>query len=391
MKKILLFFISIYFIGPIFSQTKTNIPINADSLATANYKDVLNSFFQLAVDRFTGPKKEIRFTSNPFAVMAKLDTSLLMDREYYKYRHMRDLNFSFSAKLDSSYRFNGFSAGVKYALINQRDETVSRLFVNDVLFDSKTQELFALNMALEQSISTFLNDPINGKIIRVQKTKFFNGDLNFNQLNKSFQQKIIQILKEKNLAILLNLIKEEPSFNIKKTKTQIYDAIKEKINNRLLWTVGVTDTSYNDKLMFSNIVFSSDLVKGIDNMKSKDIELNLRAALQLVDDSSKKGNDLKRSIFSFEPGLNFVFKNKNNLKSIFEFKLSGSYYHTFSNLYKSEKRDSVTVNSTLRIRVYNDIWIPIEIKYDPYSGNIFGFFNVRVNFTAMGKLLKKDT
>ena len=57
--------------------TTPNPILTADSLATGNYKDVLNSFFQFAFDRLTSPDKTLKFTGTPFAVMAKLDTVLL--------------------------------------------------------------------------------------------------------------------------------------------------------------------------------------------------------------------------------------------------------------------------------------------------------------------------
>ena len=110
--------------------------------------------------------------------------------------------------------------------------------------------------------------------------------------------------------------------------------------------------------------------------------------MQFADDSLKSGRDLKRSVFSFEPVVNFVLKTKNTRKSFFEFKLSGGYYHTFSSLYEGEKKDLVTLNGTIRIRILNDIWIPLEIKYDPDAGKVFGFLNVRANFTALGKMAK---
>jgi hypothetical protein len=68
-----------------------------------------------------------------------------------------------------------------------------------------------------------------------------------------------------------------------------------------------------------------------------------------------------------------------------ELKFSGSYYHNFNKLYNQEKRDLVTANAKLSIRIIADIWIPLEIKYDPRSGNIFGFLNIRANFNALGK------
>jgi hypothetical protein len=109
--------------------TTPNPVLTADSLATGNYKDVLNSFFQLAFDRLTSPDKSIRFTGTPFAVMAKLDTTLLVDTSYTKYRTLRNLNYTFAVRLDTAYKFNGFSSGIKYAIINKRDETVSKAFV----------------------------------------------------------------------------------------------------------------------------------------------------------------------------------------------------------------------------------------------------------------------
>lgn len=367
------------------AQKSENLPLTADSLATGNYKDVLTSFFQLAFDKITGNNKEIRFTSNPYAVMAKMDTSLLKDRYYLTYKHLRYLNFSFAARLDASYKFNGFSSGIKYALVNKRDETVSRVFLDMVALDKKTQELFALNLDLEAYISTL--SAAEQTTIRDQKTKFFGGEINFDQLEAGFQKKIEDLAKEKNAENLLSVLKNDPKFNMKKTSGDIYDAYKNYFNNRLLWTIGVSDTSYNDQLMFSNIVLTSELVKGIDSLRNADIELNLKTALQYVDDTLRIGRDLRRSVFSFEPGVNFVLKTKNTLRSFFEFKLSGAYYHTFATLYKDEKRDRFTFNGTIRVRIINDIWAPLEIKYDPDSGNVFGFLNVRANFSALKKIL----
>ena len=143
--------------------------------------------------------------------------------------------------------------------------------------------------------------------------------------------------------------------------------------------------------MFSNIVLSSEVVKGIDSLKAADIELDIKTALQYIDDSLHAGRDLKRSVFSFEPGINFVMKTKHTRKSFFEFELGGSFYHTFSGLYQNEKRNRVTINAIARVRIINDIWIPLEIKYDAESGNVFGFLNVRANFTALGSIAKGRT
>ncbi len=109
--------------------------------------------------------------------MAKMDTSLLVDTKYYNYRHLRDLNFSFAARLDSSYKFNGLSSGLKYALINRRDETVSRAFLISVADNYKTQELFTLNNDVEKYIATLINNPELQKMSGIKKLNFLEARL----------------------------------------------------------------------------------------------------------------------------------------------------------------------------------------------------------------------
>jgi hypothetical protein len=371
-----------------FGQKKEIAPITADSLATGNYKDVLTSFFQLGFERLTGPNKELKFSSNPFAVMAKLDNDLLLSHNYYQYRKLRNLNFAAALKLDNDYKFNGFSSAVKYAFINKRDETVSWAFVSMVLGDEKIQTFFQLNNHIIGNISTLAQDRELQKKLLDETILFMQGKLKFNKLDEKLQTAIKQFLATKQLVEITEIIDNDKNFNPAKLSADIYDNYKETINNKLLWTVSLSDTTYKDQFMFSNIVLSTDLVKGIDKIKRADVELNMNANLQYVDDTLRTGRDLNRSVFTIEPGLNFVAKTKNGLKSFLEFKLSGGFYYTLSGLFIGEEKSRITINGTLRMRVYNDIWIPIEVKYDPKSGNVFGVLNVRTNFTALKGFLK---
>ena len=69
-------------------------------------------------------------------------------------------------------------------------------------------------------------------------------------------------------------------------------------------------------------------------------------------------------------------------------KFGGSYQHNFGSLYPLEERDQLTFNGTLRLRLIADIWVPLEFKYDPKSGNVFGFLNVKANFSTLGNIAK---
>jgi len=222
-----------------------------------------------------------------------------------------------------------------------------------------------------------------------EANKFIKGELKFNKLNIALQNGIRQFLKDNNLTVIEDIIDNEKDFNPQKISTEIYETLRETINNKLLWTVSISDTTYRDQFMFSHVVLSTDLVKGLNKNKPTAVELNINANLQYTDDTLQAARDLKRAVFTFEPGLNFIAKSKSTLKSFLEFKLSGGYYYTFSGLYSNEERSRITLNGTIRLRVYNDIWVPLEIKYDPKTGNVFGFLNVRANFTALKGFIKK--
>ncbi|MDR3713306.1 MAG: hypothetical protein P4L51_10855 [Puia sp.] len=199
----------------------------------------------------------------------------------------------------------------------------------------------------------------------------FAVDTPFNKLDTAVQNKVKELVRSnKELNLLTIIVDKKPSSNfISEIDHVIFDSLKNQIKKGLLLTVGVSDTTYNDQFFLSNIVMNSELVKGIGAYKTgSNFEYDIKGALNLLDDSLYKGRNLKRAILNLEPGLNWVIRNKANDQSWLEFQVSGAYSHNFTTLYHNERRDSVTVNGTIRVRVYNDIWIPLELKYDPKSG-----------------------
>lgn len=375
-----------------------SIPLfTADSLVSGNTKDVLTSFFQLAFNNLTGEDKQLNFTSNPFAIMLKSNPGLNIDNYYSKYNALRKLNIGFGIKLDTNYRFNGFSSGVKYALINQRDHTTSRMFATGLKVNGFLDERTALNAALReyaiekfnQSSKTDADRKVRNAFLK-SVSDFFNQKIAFSKLDTDFKKVVLQLIDEQGLENIGALVKNFPDSSLKSNDMKIFDDLKESIKTAALWTIGLSDTTYNKQFAFSNLVLNSEFSKGIFKPRpgANNVELNIKAACNFLKDTMQTGNNLKRTIFNFETGLNWVIRDKSNERSLFEFKLSGSYYHNFSNLYKDEKRDLVTANGTIRVRVYEDIWIPLDFKYNPTNGKIFGLFNIKANFTGLSKLLK---
>jgi hypothetical protein len=369
-------------------STQVKKILTADSLASGNLKDLLTSFFQLSFNNLTNRSRELNFNSNPYAVILRTNPSAAIDTNYRKYRVLRKINFGFGLKLDTAYRFNGFSSGIKYAIINRRDSTTSRLLFRNLGTDSLSLEINALQDSLTDYIeATYDNNPPL-KLLYQRQTNLLLSDSTvlFKQLDTSFQKIVKKVTAEKGFPILSRLFSSNPKVNLRKESQVTFSDLKKELQQKLLWTISVSDTTYRDQFLFSNLVFRTEILKGMGKSKpGANWEFSIPATLNIVDDTLRPGRDLKRAVFSFEPGLNLVIRDRGNEHSFFELKFSGEYRHNFHRLYQNEKRDKLYFNGTFRVKVFADIWIPLEFKYDPLSGNVLGFISAKLNFSGQNK------
>jgi hypothetical protein len=371
--------------------TPTRQPLTADSLATGNYKDVLTSFFQLGLNNFTGNDKELSFTSNPYAIMARANPEIFTDTLYYRYRHLRAFNFNVAARLDSNFHLSGFKFGGKYAIVNKRDETISKKFLADAIFAEKNSEYYQFNRALNLAISSMPASALKTKIRMQTDSLLHNSSYTFDKLGIEAKDTIMAVVEREHLDKLKLLIANDPKVNICAESQKSYADLKAALQNQPLWTIAANTVSLNNRAFFANAEFSSEFLLGMtDAKKNYNLELDIKASDVLTNDSLQGYKNLNTNTFTFEPGLNLVFKSKNTSKSFLEFKISGSYYHIFSGVAAGNVQDSSTINGELRIRVFSDIWVPISIKYDPKNGNVFGLLNVHANFSALASLFNNS-
>lgn len=366
--------------------------LSADSLSSGNLKDVLTSFFQLSFDKLTGPDKELNFSSNPYALLLKTNPSAAIDVNYPKYRYMRKLNFGFGLKLDTAYKFNGFSSGIRYAIIDERDATTSKMLFRALGSDSLSQEINTLQTSLTNYIiANFPNtSPDRRKYIDLVTKLFTDSATAFNQLDITFQQMVRTVAAQNNLTVFSRLIQSNPGVNVRTESQLFFGALKQELKKKLLWTVSLSDTTYKNEFFFSNIVLETELLKGLAKKlkPGSNWEFNTRASLNFTDDTASAGRDLKRAIFRFEPGFNWVIRAKNTETPFMELRFGGEYRHIFHGLYQNEERDFFTFNGTVRLRILNEIWIPVEFKYDPKDGNLFGLISAKFNFSLLNKTTK---
>ena len=367
--------------------------LSADSSATGNTKDIFSNFYQWAVNDLTGPNKELKFTTNPYAIMLKANPALQDYNDYYRNRHWRRLNISVDAKFDSAYHFNGFASGITYAIVNQRDYTVSKDFVPAV----KKDQYIPLHAVLIKEYVIQNADPLRKTQLPPnlfpQIDSLFNSHtLTFDQLPLAVRNWIYAI-NDPSIDFLKQEVKANSKLSVYNEVQTAYNHVVQSYANKHLLTASVSDTTAQTKFAFKNVQFSLESTRGFINPDAFfNIEWDVKASYIVADDTLSAGTNLKRQYLDLEPGLNIVLKKVNTQQSFLEFKASAEYQHIYKGqLYANESHDKFTLNGTLNLRLFNDIWIPLQFKWDPKTGNVFGFLNVTANFTGLASLVKGQT
>lgn len=357
----------------------------AADLKTGNSQDVLISFFQLALNDLTGKEKTFKFQSSLFALKAKTDPSLFVDTNFLRQTASRNFAFSIAPSLDSNFRFKNNTIAVKYALVNNRDKAIF-----DFALPTEKEWNKIHTGALKEYALTFPDGVVNAKY-KLAKNFFLDVEEDEDGNKRTKPADLPQDFK----AILQKHLNNSNSFrlssfeNFRDTLAGEYAALARYVENRALWTIEASG-AHDRNGMFSNAGFSSEYLKGLMPGNEKmNLELNLKASFHFDDDtSSKTALGLHRQFLAFSGGFNWIITRNRKSQSIVELKGAIVYNHITSGLYAGEERQKFTAEGTFRIRISNDIWVPLDIKYDPTHGNVFGFLSIRSNFDWLKSRIK---
>lgn len=349
----------------------------AADLKTGNSQDVLISFFQMALNDLTGKEKTFRFQSSLFGLKAKTDPTLFVDTNFLRQTRARNFVFTIAPSIDSSFRFKSNTVGVKYALINDRDKAIFDFALpsEDEWNRVHTASLQEYARALPGGVTDPKYKLARNFFLDVEEDEDGNKRTPLSQVPDDFQR------------ILQNNLNQSNSFrfssfeNFRDTLAGEYAALARYVENRPLWTVDA-NFAHDRNATFSKVNFNSEFLKGLfKNSRKSNLELNLRASLDFDDDTtSGKPTDLNRQILSFAGGFNWIVTKNRRSQSMVELKGALSYNNIFKGIYQGEERSKFLAEGTFRIRISNDFWIPFDIRYDPESGDVFGFLSVRSNF-----------
>ena len=351
----------------------TDIIRTATDLKSGNWQDVLTSFFHLSISDLTGDNKSLNFKSTLFGIKVKADSSLLLDKKYIKQQFARNFQFDFSLKLDSQYKFKGFQTGFTWALVNKRDSTVFKVANTaiDTFYMVGQQELQDAFMRFRQSLSDDSNHVKIANLALFKKIKILidtalaqQGFYNTKSYPKEFQSFLTKAY-EKNIIIA----------------NELFNGKLEELRRKPLLTLSVNSTFKNEQKAFKNGAIQFIYLQGI-KLTHSTTELDLRAGAT-IGDTLVAAITKQRSMFKASAGINFSLFRESVQKSIFELKPYFEYQSVLSSLISNEKRDVFTANADIRIRIMENLWIPLIVKYDLNKKNFLGFLNVALNFNAL--------
>lgn len=373
MKKLLLLFVFLVTVqvsAQEINEIKMRAFESAEASKSGNYKDLLSSFFQLAAKNISGENKSLDFNTTLFALKVKANEKYNQDIYFEKETFSRNLQFNFKANFDDDYKYTGFTGGLTYAIINGRDKQLAN-FTNTTL-DSEFQKLIenidavqATQIALIYSDSETSEKAKAEKMASLQAAR--NAIINKTQVDEKdvYGVEYYNSLKGKYDADINSIF-------------ALADQYYKELEGKTLLTLSVDGTA-NDYGKFNRVSTEAVVLQGI---KDSNFEMDLRGKFSYTDTLD---TNLPRTDFKASAGINTIigkkqYGNEKQFKSFFEIKAYFEYSAIFKNRLPDEEKENFLANADFRLRIADDLWLPLTLKYDIENANFLGFLNLTYNF-----------
>ncbi len=343
---------------------------------TGNYLEVLSSLYQMTTQNLTGPNKSIAFNSTLFAVKAEADPDLTKDFNFIKETFARNFQFNFKLNLDENYKYTGFTGGFTYAVINDRDRKLANFMKDRRKYRDLISNYQDLNTKIVTATQTYIANlaktpGITPAEIASEVAQIQQGLETLHQYHNTsgFPADFLKQL-DPNLASLSAKV------------ATLRDSAYADIDRAALLTLSAQGSA-DDKGKLSRGTLALAFLKGNFLGKRTSAELDFRSRFT-YSDTLVGAIPTQRTALNSTLGFNFVLvKAKANNKSLLELKAYGEYDNVFKGLMPGEKKDTFLANANLRLRITDNLWLPLTIKYDIEKSNFLGFLNVTYNFDSV--------
>lgn len=387
------------------AQTIISSPIFDPQIKTSTYllndrtADIIKAAIENGIISNTDGKYKLSTTI--YGLKLLFDSTLNTDINYGNNKFNRNFHINATVSTDEGNNISEASPSFKIALINKRDlkdfENVS----------SRAQSLINNRDALFESLIRG-NGSIIGKILE----KKLNDSTISQEQRKAFKESI-----DKNLSFQASEKISAESFNSgfksiesfltpaeKATVQSTVNLINNQINNIILTHDSAVRQIKRGSLLtfeagatyfldpgWSDIFAKFDYVHGLgwSSDEDKPWDINMYAQYKAQNDTTVEGVNTERQTGSFYAGLNKAILTKRVAgqqgvarQSVLELLGSAGFDYTFDGLYEGEDNFVFNLDFVLSVRLAENLYLPLEIKYDPANSNVFGFLKLSWNLPA---------
>ncbi len=362
-----------------------------ESTKSGNFQDVIASFYQLAIKNISQDEKTLEFNTTLFSLFKNYDKDILKTRSRKGIDFYQNFQIGGKVNLNSQYNIEGYGASITYSPINDRNKnfvdltgtyyhTLIDQFENLVNQSIKNitpglsaglagQQLVSLSNDLNQLGSAILSNDMSSAATMPYYTVFIAD------LDARVAADGIKDLNGSRIAIGMK-ISDGAGIIARAATASAYIANEKKLyyaslENKPLLTLSA-DGGFNTDGKFGRGNLGSVFLVG-----NSVGELDARAKFSYIDTLS---TGLIRTNINAKLGYNFkVLKHKDGA-SYFEIKAYAEYNKILRNALPDEDDETFLANAEIRIRLMEDLWLPITIKYDVENANVLGFLNITYNF-----------
>lgn len=375
-------------------ETIANNLKQIENAKSGNLIDVFGSLYQFAFKNLSLDEKSLDLNSTLFSLVKNYDADILTTKSRKSIVFLRNFQINTKVNLDDEFNFNGYSGGFTYAILNKRDKgfidientafakhytELSRL-INGVIVNLTIKEMSDFHTKNGRNMDLYEQKSLSYDITKVA-TAIRNGKTVDANLQKIYDDYITELDTQIGNSPYFQVLRDKagsPMTTTTLVNTFLQDSKKDFLKDLekkpflSISSSGITDRDGKLNKAAAELIF---LVGGHSG------ELDIRGKYNYADTLDVTGS--QRSIFNGKIGYNLkVIKGKED-KSYFEIKAYAEYNKILKNVQPNEKEETFLANADFRIRLTNDLWIPITIKYDTENSNFFGFLNVTYNFDGL--------
>ena len=324
--------------------------------------ETLTQFFQTNLT--TGKGGGYDFKATLFGIRQLFSKDSLNASAIYLKREnkvQRNLEFSIGLNKGKDENLNVVTAGIKYALINQRDKSVINFLDYAEFKDNIIEMINARHKAVSEYRETLISEQ-EKKQLREAEEKFHDsGDMGV--FPEDVRELYKKYAREKAYPVLLASATQK-----------IYDTLAKRIDQKPLLTVSFNpgfDVKYH---RFDSTAFSLRFLRGFGGNPFKPWNLDMVAIQLFQQDTNNLRSRLSRSVFITTLGVNKVLLFDGKYNPLIELEIAYEMDYIENGRYVNEDRDQPKLVNTLRIHISKEVSLPLTAKYDLKHPNIFGIF-----------------